>query len=97
VRFDFVQTQLRACHVCLIPIFERLLMANSSKAIPEQFHDQIAAMPECGYGVSRVTVTLDDGTRYGDVFIAWGEEIVKVGISETIPFDPMRIVKIEKS
>lgn len=71
-------------------------MTNPSRAIPEQFRDQIAAMPECSYGVNRVTVTLDDGTRYNDVFVAWGEEIVKVGTSETIPFAPTRIAKVEK-
>lgn len=71
-------------------------MTNSSRAIPEQFRDQITAMPECSYGISRVTVTLDDGTRYNDVFVAWGEEIVKVGTSETIPFDPTRIAKVER-
>ncbi len=71
-------------------------MTNPSRAIPEQFRDQIAAMPECSYGVNRVTVTLDDGTRYNDVFVAWGEEIVKVGTSEIIPFDPTRITKVER-
>ena len=71
-------------------------MANPSRTIPEQFRDQIAAMPESSYGVCRVTVTLDDGTRYNDVFVAWGEEIVKVGTLETIPFDPTRIAKVER-
>ena len=52
-------------------------------------------MPEYSYGVIRVVVTLDDGTKYYDVFIAWAKEIVKVGTSEQVPFDPARIIQIE--
>ncbi len=71
-------------------------MTNPLRTIPERFRDQIAAMPECSYGVNRVIVTLDDGTSFNDVFVAWGEEIVKVGTSENIPFNPMRIAKVER-
>jgi len=71
-------------------------MTNPSRAIPERFRDQIASMPECSYGVNHVTVTLEDGTRFTDVFVAWGGEIVKVGTSENIPFDPMQIAKVER-
>ena len=71
-------------------------MTMASRTVPERFRDQIVALPECSYGVNRVIVTLDDGTRYNDVFVAWGEEIVKVGTSASIPFDPARIAKVEK-
>jgi len=71
-------------------------MTILSRAIPERFRDQIAAIPECSYGSNRVIITMDDGRRFNDVFVAWGEEIVKVGTSETIPFDPTRIVKVER-
>ncbi len=70
-------------------------MNNRSSLIPVRFRDQIAAMPECSYGVTRIVVTLDDGSRISDVFVAWSEEIVKVGTSLTVTFDPDRIVKVE--
>jgi len=52
-------------------------------------------MPESGYGVTRVTVVLDDGRRYSDVHVAWGKEIVKVGGGTIIPFDISRIADVE--
>ena len=69
-------------------------MTIVSRSIPERFRDQIAAMPECAYGVNRVTVILDDGTKFDDVLVALGEEIIKVGTSESVPFDPKRIVRV---
>lgn len=69
---------------------------NGNRNIPEKFQDQVNAMPESGYGVTRIRVTLDDGTKFDDVFVAWGSEIVKVGTSEQIPFDPSRIVSVER-
>jgi len=64
--------------------------------IPSQFEKQVLEMPETSYGVTRVVVTLEDGTEFSDVFIAWGNEIVKVGSSEIIPFDSNKIVKIRR-
>ena len=69
---------------------------STTRNIPAQFQDQVASMPEYKYGASRVKVTLDDGTTYRDVYVAWGEEIIKVGESENIPFNPERIVAVEK-
>jgi len=66
------------------------------KELPKHLQDKVATMPEYSYGVNRVVVTLDDGTRVRDVFIGWAKEIVKVGTSEEIPFDPARIVDVEK-
>ncbi len=53
-------------------------------------------MPESSYGVTRIRVTLDDGSQFSDVFVAWGSEIVKVGTSKEIPFDPAKIVSVER-
>jgi len=64
--------------------------------IPSQFEDLILQMPECSYGVTHVKVTLDDGTTISDVYVAWGKEIVKVGVSETVPFDPAKIIAVER-
>ncbi|MDD5492358.1 MAG: hypothetical protein PHV60_06745 [bacterium] len=71
-------------------------MENNSNLIPEKFQDQISEMPEYKYGVNRIKVTLDDGTTFTDVFVAWGKEIIKVGSSEQIPFNPERIIKVEE-
>jgi hypothetical protein len=64
--------------------------------IPSKFEDLILKMPECSYGVTHVKVILDDNTTISDVYVAWGKEIVKVGENETIPFDPTRIIAIER-
>jgi hypothetical protein len=69
---------------------------NGNRNIPEEFQDKVNAMPESSYGVTRIRVTLDDGSKFDDVFVAWGSEIVKVGTSEKIPFDPSRIVSVER-
>lgn len=66
------------------------------KLIPDEFHEIIVAIGEYSYGVTRIRVTLDDGSKYDDVFVAWGSEIVKVGTSTIIPFDPLRIVSVER-
>lgn len=69
---------------------------NGTRIIPAKFQDKVNAMPEHGYGVTRIRVTLDDGSIYDDVFVAWGSEIVKVGTNEQIPFDPSQIVSVER-
>jgi hypothetical protein len=63
--------------------------------LPDAVQAKVNAMPESGYGVTRVTVVLDDGKRYSDVHVAWGREIVKVGRGKVIPFDVSRIVDVE--
>jgi len=35
-------------------------------------------VPREGYGVKRVAVTLEDGTEYSGVRVAWGTEVVAV-------------------
>jgi len=69
---------------------------NGNRNIPEKFQERVNAMPESSYGVTRIRVGLDDGSKFDDVFVAWGSEIVKVGTSEEIPFDPSRIVSVER-
>lgn len=64
------------------------------KALPPAIQDRVADMPEHSYGITRVVVTLDDGTEIRDVHVAWAKEVVKVGSSETIPFDPSRVVDV---
>jgi hypothetical protein len=63
--------------------------------LPQALQEKVSAMPESGYGVTRVIVVLDDGRRYSDVHVAWGKEIVKVGGGTIIPFDTSRIADVE--
>lgn len=62
--------------------------------LPERIQEKLATMPEYRQGVHRVVATLDDGTEIRDVFVAWGSEVVRVGESEEIDFDPGRVVEV---
>jgi hypothetical protein len=64
--------------------------------LPKHLQEKVASMPEHSYGVNRVIVILDDGTKFRDVFVAWAKEIVKVGTSEEIPFEVSRIADVQK-
>lgn len=68
-------------------------MENANQ-IPERFVDQISQMPEASYGATRIEVTLEDGRVCRNVVVAWGSEVVRVGGSSTIPFDPERIISV---
>ena len=68
---------------------------SQNRNIPKIFQDEVNAMPECGYGLTRIRIKLDDGRYFNDVFVAWANEIVRVDTSETLPFDPARIVFVE--
>lgn len=69
---------------------------SDAKMIPESLQEEVLALPEYSHGVTRIRVTLEDGSRFSDVFVAWGEEIVKVGVSDNVPFDASKIVSVEK-
>jgi len=69
---------------------------NGNRTIPEHLQEKVNAIPESSYGITRIRVTLDNGSSFDDVFVAWGNEIVKVGASEQIPFEPSRIVSVER-
>jgi hypothetical protein len=47
--------------------------------IPDHVADKACALPESSYGAHRVTLILADGRLVGDVTLAWGREIVKIG------------------
>jgi hypothetical protein len=74
--------------------FRKVFNMTKPIKLPAKFEDAIAAMPEYSYGAHRVVVTLDDGTKVWDVFVAAYNEIVKVGTSTEIPFDPNRVVEV---
>jgi hypothetical protein len=62
--------------------------------LPENIQERINDMPEYSYGCNRVIVTLDDGREISDVYVAWAKEVVRVGKSEKISFDPSRVVDV---
>jgi hypothetical protein len=66
-----------------------------SNKLPPEITEKILKMPESSYGANKVRVTLKDGRKYSSVFIAWGDEIVKVGSSPDIPFNAEDIVSVE--
>lgn len=68
---------------------------SESKELPEHIRDQINAMPEYSYGVNRVTVTLRDGTVVRDVYVGWARQVLKVGESKEVPFDPSDVVAVK--
>ena len=52
-------------------------------------------MPEYRQGTNKIRVRLKDGRSYSSVFVAWGDEIVKVGTFNTIPFSAEEVVSVE--
>jgi hypothetical protein len=48
--------------------------------LPEALKQKALSYPESSYGATRVTLVLSDGRRVKDVYLAWGDEIVKVGL-----------------
>ncbi|AEF99038.1 hypothetical protein [Methylomonas methanica] len=63
--------------------------------ISQELKDKVLEMPEYRQGVNKVWVRLQDHTIHHNVFIAWGDEIVKVGESSDIPFDAEDIIELE--
>ena len=68
---------------------------NKRQQIPERFIDRVASMPEYSYGVNRIVVTLKNGQRFSNVFVAGHGLIVKVGVNTMIPFNPREIINVE--
>ena len=65
-------------------------------ALPLHLQSLVLDFPEYSQGVNRIVVKLADGREFGDVFVAWGSEIVKVQGYESVPFDPSQIVEVRK-
>lgn len=67
---------------------------NASRLLPADIRDRIAGMPEYRHGVNRVVVSLKDGSEFRDVYVAWATEVIRVGDSEVVPFDPADVVNV---
>ena len=63
--------------------------------LPDHIRDKVIEMREYRQGVNKVTVRLQDGRKFSNVFVAWGSEIVKVGNTTHIPFDAADVVEVE--
>jgi hypothetical protein len=66
-----------------------------SNKLPAAIKDQVLEMPEYRQGTNKIRVVLKDGRKYTSVFVAWADEIVKVGSSTVIPFDAEDIVEVD--
>lgn len=62
--------------------------------LSENIRDELNSLPETGYGVQRVVVTLRDGRVIPGVHVAWGSEVVRVDGVEGIPFNPRDVVAV---
>lgn len=56
----------------------RRLALPNDRILPVEIQERLEAVPREGYGVKRVAVTLEDGTEYSGVRVAWGTEVVAV-------------------
>ncbi len=63
--------------------------------LPERWRDKISTFPEHSYGVSLVTLVLDDGSSIRNVRIAWNCEVLERNNPELAHLDPLRIVDVE--
>jgi len=74
------------------------LKKNNINLLPNDMKEIVLTMPEYSVGIHCITVELDNKTEYARVYVAWGEKVVgvgKIGISDTIVFDPARVIKVE--
>ena len=66
-----------------------------SNILSQKLKDEVLLMPEYRQGTNKIRVRLKDGRVYSSVFVAWGDEIVKVGTLDTVPFSAEEIVSVE--
>lgn len=53
---------------------------------------KIAGFGEYKMGAYKVDLVLRDGRTVHDVIVAWGDQIVRVGASEHVDFDPNDVI-----
>jgi len=66
-----------------------------SNILPQSLQDEVLSMPEYRQGTNKIRVQLRDGRIYSSVFVAWGNEIIKVGTNDVIPFSAENVVSVE--
>ena len=50
--------------------------------LPKKLAAKASTFPECHMGVNRVNLILGEKKKINEVFLAWGEEIVRIGDRE---------------
>ena len=58
------------------------IVAQAAESIQSEFYIVGSGIHSESVVLTRIRVTLDDGLRCSEVFVAWGNESVKVGSSE---------------
>ncbi|MCI0623130.1 MAG: hypothetical protein L0387_15985 [Acidobacteria bacterium] len=72
----------------------RIIDAYPIAILPKEIQKVVSGLQESSYGVNRVAVTLEDGTVYSGVFVAWRKEVIKVSGYDSIPFDVSKVVSV---
>jgi len=65
-----------------------------SRILKPELKEKILSMPESSYGVNRVKCVLTNGKVFSNVLVAWGEEVIKVGESDEMPFDVNEVADV---
>lgn len=65
--------------------------------LPQELKEKVLEMPEYRQGVNKIRVRLKNGEIISDVYVAWGEEIIKVGDTTEIPFREADIDDVENA
>jgi len=65
------------------------------RILSQELKEEVLMMPEYRQGTNKIRVRLRDGRVFSSVFVAWGDEIVRVGTEDSIPFNAEDIVGVE--
>jgi hypothetical protein len=60
--------------------------------LPEAVKEKILSFPEYKMGTHKVALIMKDGSMIEDVFVAWGDEVVRVGKEEVVSFDVDEVI-----
>jgi hypothetical protein len=72
----------------------RALIRPNDRILPVEIQQQVSQFKNDGPGVKRITATLDDGTEFDGVVVAWNREIMSVQGHNSPPFDAARVVAV---
>jgi hypothetical protein len=73
----------------------RAFARPNDRILPPEIQRRVGGLERYACGMSRVKVTLDDGTEYGGVHVAWATEVVRVEGHNAIPFDVARVADVQ--
>jgi hypothetical protein len=72
----------------------RALSRPNDRILSVPIQELVKPLPNEGYGLKRVAVTLENGSEYHGVRVAWGIEVVGVIGYDAVPFDVASIVDV---